>query len=471
MAINIDPTFVKISENHDTTDVLDDLVVAPVEVKPGDSINIGGRNYLVHKIYDEKGDIAITNTDLKKNIRAFEELKALGIMSEYKIDDLCLVNVFNGDVLVEISIPANPYTREHHNHILYSNQKTFFVRFDESMYNTKMRDRKTPFEEVEIKLTPCMFAADSALAHTEEGKTVSITERNIYISSRVTHLETRDMFTLYEREVVSRLVATANLTAHTQKVDFITTALPRGAYYSFLFQGYFDGFVSAKIVLDWFHKVDDRVTRLRRLIKKGVHFRHPDMHIAHYSFMDSACDMMRAYFEEAHQRGTIEGTIEEFLAKVVDTIIAHDDFAKQIFELGIERPATFTDLSNLTYSVGNLTDMKVDEGATTPPKPKLIVGVYDVSETLMWVVAKKIRNRGILEKRGLFNFKIPQNSKYDHLSFMSIMPIEHVIFDLSPEFIQKYMGGQTRLYSVRHHALEREAHKHILSNSAGNAGM
>ncbi|TAG50500.1 MAG: TonB-dependent receptor, partial [Runella slithyformis] len=273
----------------------------------------------------------------QKNIKAFEELKAIGIMSEYKVDDLCLVNAFNGDVLIEISIPANPHTREHHNHVLYSNQKTFFVRFDESIYNSKLRDKKVKFEEVEIKLTPCMFASDSALAITEGGNTISITERNVRITERITKLITRDMFTLYEREIVSRLVATANLTAHTQRIDFITTALPRGAYYSFLFQTYFDGFISAELVLDWFHKVDERVTRLRRLVKKGVHFRHPAMRIEHYSFMDSACDMMRAYFEEAHIRGSVAGTIEDLLAKVLQTIIEKDSFAKEIFELGVEK--------------------------------------------------------------------------------------------------------------------------------------
>jgi hypothetical protein len=33
------------------------------------------------------------------------------------------------------------------------------------------------------------------------------------------------------------------------------------------------------------------------------------------------------------------------------------------------------------------------------------------------------------------------------------MPIEHVIFDISPEFAEKYMGGFTRLYSVRNESV------------------
>jgi hypothetical protein len=466
MAINIDPTFVKISENHDTQDILDDLTVTPVEVKEGEIINIGGRSYQVQKIYDDKGNLAIKNSDLKKNIKAFEELKSLGIMSEYKIDDLCLVNTFNGDVLIEISIPTNPYSREHKNHILYSNQRTFFVRLDESIYNPKLRDKKVPFEEIEIKLTPCMFASDSALAITESGKTISITERNVRINEKIARLDTRDSFTLYEREIVSRLIGTANLTAHTQKVNYITTALPRGAYYTFLFQAYFDGFASADLVLDWFHRVDERVTRLRRLIKKGVHTRHPNMRMEHYSFMDSACEMLKNYFEEARNHEGVYGTIEVLLEKVIQTIQEKDSFAKQIFELGVEKPTNFLELSNFTYSIGNLTDMEIRPDK--PAKPKLILGVYDVSETLMWVVTKKIRNRGILERRGAFNVNVPQNSAYDHLSFMSVMPIEHVIFDLSPEFTEKYMGGFTRLYSVRHHALDRDLQKHIINNATGN---
>jgi hypothetical protein len=466
MSINVDPTFVKISENLETSHILDDLIVTPVNVSVGETINIGGKAYQVQKIYDDKGNFAIKNSDLKKNIKAFEELKTLGIMSEYTIDDLCLVNVFNGDVLIEISIPVNPYAREHKNHILYSNQRTFFVRIDESMYNGKLKEKKVPFEEVEIKLTPCMFASDSALAITESGKTISITERNVRISEKIVKLETRDMFTLYEREIVGRLVASANLTAHTQKIDYITTALPRGAYYTFLFQAYFDGFVSAELVLDWFHRVDERVTRLRRLIKAGIHARHPNMRIEQYSFMDSACDMMRAYFKEAINSPTKDDTIENMLQRVINTIIENDSFAKQIFELGVDKPTNFLELSNFTYAIGNLTDM--EERPDKPKKPKLILGVYDVSETLMWVVTKKIRNRGILERRGAFNVNVPQNSTYDHLSFMSIMPIEHVIFDLSPEFTEKYMGGFTRLYSVRHHALQRDAQRHILNNVTGN---
>ncbi len=466
MTFNTDPTFVKISENLATTDIHDDLIVTPVEVKAGDTINIGGRTYQVHKIHDAAGNIAVKNSDLKKNIKAFEELKTQGIVLDYKIDDLCLVNVLNGDVLIEVSIPTNPYMKAHKDHVLYSNQRTFFVRFDDSMYNSKLRDKNVKFEEVEIKLTPCMFASDSALVITESGKTVSITERNILLDEPIVKLLTSQSFTLYEREIVSRLVGTANLTAYTQKVDYITTALPRGAYYSFLFQAFFDGHIAASLVLDWFDRVDVRVKELRRLIKRGIHFRHPNMRIEHYSFMDSACDMMRAYFEAAQANPNGNYTKEDLLARILDTIIEKDSFAKQIFELGVEKPSTFGDLSNFTYAIGNLTDMELR--ADKPAKPKLILGVYDVSETMMWVVAKKMRNRGILERRGLFNASVPQNTVYDNLSFLSVMPTEHVIFDLSPEFTEKYMGGFTRLYSVRHHALERESQKHILHNATGN---
>jgi hypothetical protein len=463
-SLSPNPIFVKIAENLATDDILDDLTVEEVDIRVGDTINIGGRSYTVHPIKDDKGNLSLKNSDLKKNIKAFEELTRLGVIQDYRIDDLCLVNNYNGDVLIEVTVPKNPYEKEHYNHLLHSNQRSFFVRFDDSMLNPKLRDKKIEFEDVEIKLTPCMFASDSALAITESGKKISITERNKQVEERIVDLITNTRFTLYEREIVSRLVGAVNLLAYNKKINKVTTALPRGAYYSFLLQAYFDGFVTPEMVLDWFDRVDKRVKHLRLLIKKGIHQNHPALKIEQYSFMDSACGVMRAYFKNLRQHPE-KGSYQELLDSVIDTILEKDSFAKQIFDLGIDRPTTFTDLANFTYSVGNLTDMELRPDQT--PKHKLILGVYDVSETLMWTVAKKIRNRSILEPRGLFNPNVPQNTAYDHLSFVSIMPTEHVIFDLSPEFVERYMGGFSRLYSVRHHALDEQLQKSILNNVTG----
>jgi hypothetical protein len=448
---NIDPIFVKISENLDTPDVLHDLKVTPFEIKVGDVFNIGGRAYAVHKIYKEGGGYAIKNSDLKKNIKAYEELKRTSVIGDYRIDDLCLVNTVNGDVLIEVSVPKNIYQKDSKDLILYPSHRTFFVRLDGSMINNVLSDKNIPFDETEIKLTPCMFASDSALAFTQSGKSISITERNVAVEEKITHLYTSSTFTLYEREIVSRLVGAVNLLGFNKKIDKITTALPRGAYYSFLFQASADGLVTPETVLDWFDKVDTRVKHLQLLIKKGIHQFHPEIPIAQYSFMDSACEMMRSFYQQrVEDRKTVD--IQALFNLVIDTLKEKDSFAKQLFEMpSFKKPETFLDLCNFTYAIGNLTDMEQREDKK--PMNKQIIGVYDVSETMMWSVTKKIRNMGLLEPRGQFNAKIPQNSSLDNLSFISVMPIEHVIFDISPEFAEKYMGGFTRLYSVRNESV------------------
>lgn len=461
-----DPAFVKVSENNETQDILNDLVVTPVEIAPGDVLNIGGKSFTVRKIYKENGGYAIKNSDLKKNIKGFKELQRLGVIEQYKVDDLCLVNNYNGDVLVEITVPNGLYAEKRaYSTLTDTNPRSFFVRIDSSMLNNILKDKNTQFEEIEIKLTPCMFASDSAIAYCENGDQISITERNTDFSSPITCLETNPRFTLYEREIVSRLVAAVNLLAYSKKIDQITTALPRGAYYSFLFDAAAAGLVSPEMVLDWFDRVDTRVRHLRLLIKKGIRQFHPDMPIYHYSFMDSACGIMRKYFEARKADGK-SCNIEELLKLVIDTIIAEDNFARVLFQdLKVERPQTFLDLINFTYAVGNLTDMAEASSESSPPKQ--IIGVYDVSETMMWTATKKIRNRLILEPRGQFNVNVPQNSTYDHLSFISVMPIEHVIFDISEEFAEKYMGGFTRLYSVRASGIDDHFEENILKSSLG----
>ncbi len=462
---NIDPIFVKISENTETNDILHDLKVTEVDIEVGDQLNIGGRLFKVNKVKKEDGKLAIKNSDLKKNIRAYNELQRTGIISEYHIDDLCLVNEKNGDVLIEITVPPNLYHRDSYNHVLHSNQRNFFVRLDGTMMNMKLVDKKVEFAEHEIKLTPCMFASDSALAITESGKKISITERNTNIDEKVKELYFAHTFTLYEREIVARLVGTVNLLLRTHQIDKVTTALPRGAYYSFLFQGAADGLISPELVLDWFDEVDYRVKYLRILIKKGIHQYHPDTPIEHYSLMDSACEAMRDYFEQ-RVKDQQRADIQELLNLVLDTIMEKDSFAHQVFtDSNIQKPDNFLDLCNFTYAIGNLTDMEIKEGEE--PQPKQIIGVYDVTETMMWIAAKRIRNRGLLEHRGTFNAQVPQNSTYDHLSFISVMPIEHVIFDISPEFTEEYMGGFTRLYSVRQDALTEEFEDDIIGSSLG----
>ena len=461
---NIDPIFVKISENLETDDILDDLKVTAVDVKVGEVLNIGGRNYTVHKLRDEKGKIILKKSDLNKNIKAYNELLRTGVIANFQIDDLCLVNNHNGDVLVEVTVPPNTYQKTSYNHLLHSNQRNFFVRLDSAMLNTQLVNKKAEFDEIKVKLSPCMFASDSAIAFTENGKKVSITERGRVFESKITSIETSKSFTLYEREVISRLIGATNLLALNGKVDKVVTVLPRGAYYTFLFQAAEDGYASPEMVLDWFDRVDARVKFLSLLIKKGIHQYYPQMEIEQYSFMDSACDVMRAYFRlKARMKAKVNQ--KELFGLVLNTMIAKDSFARQAFNSGIEKPQTFPDLADLTFAITNLLDMEIKANET--PENKLLIGVYDISETMMWTVARKLRNRGLLEFRGQFNPDMPQKTTYDNLSYIGIMPIEHVIFDISPEFAEQYMGGFTRLYSVRKEALTEDLEQDIIDSAKG----
>jgi hypothetical protein len=463
--MNTDPIFLKISENFDTTDILDDLKIEPFEISVGDIFNIGGRTFSVNRVKDEQGNFKFKeSSDLKGNLKAYEELIRTEIINpEFRIDDLYLRNERNGDSLIEITIPEGIYEKVPHDEILHSNQHSFFVRLDSSMLNSKLKDKNIQFAETEIKLTPCMFASDSAIAITQNDKHISITERNTVVDDKIIEIITNPTFTLYEREIVSRLVGTVNLLAYNKKIDKITTALPRGAYYSFVFQGANDGFITPEQVLDWFDKVDARVKFLRILIKKGIHQYHPQIPIEQYSFMDSACSAMRNYFGERLENPNKKIDLQELFDLTLNAIIQQDTFAKQLFESGVNKPTNFQELCNFTYSIGNLTDMELFDGK--PLIYKQIIGVYDVTETMMWIEAKRLRNRGLLEFRGQFNPKVPQNTTYDNLSFISVMPIEHIIFDVSPEFAEKYMGGFTRLYSIRRDALSEEDEGAILDQT------
>ncbi|TAE73522.1 MAG: hypothetical protein EAZ85_06845 [Bacteroidetes bacterium] len=465
MSIKTDPAFVKISENLATDEVLDDLIVEPFNIEIGDKFNIGGRFFSVNGLLDEKGQYKTKEcSDLKNNLKTYEELIRTKIIPEsFKIDDLYLKNERNSDALIEITIPTGIYETEKPDQILHSNQRSFFARLDSSMLNTKLKEKNIQFDSTEIKLTPCMFASDAALAFTNSQKQISITERNTIIDENIERLEVNHSFTLYEKEIISRLIGTVNLLAYNQKINFITTALPRGAYYTFLFKGAADGFISPKMVLDWFDKVDARVKFLRLIIKKGIHQYHQHIPITQYSFMDTACDMMRKYFEDCDKDSNKKIDLEELLNLVLNEIEQKDSFAKQIFISNIEKPKTFQDLCNFTYSIGNLTNMELKENEKQ--NFQQIIGVYDVSESMMWTEAKRLRNRGLLEFRGQFNANVPQSTTYDNLSYVSVMPTEHVIFDISPEFAEKYMGGFTRLYSVRENALTNSDTHHILTKN------
>ena len=67
----------------------------------------------------------------------------------------------------------------------------------------------------------------------------------------------------------------------------------------------------------------------------------------------------------------------------------------------------------------------------------------------MWYAARKLRYRGLLEPRGLYGANGPTRSKLDALSYVGVMPLQQVIFDVSSEYVERHMGGVSRLYSMR----------------------
>ncbi len=466
---HIDPVFVKISENLDTPDIPDDLIAEPFNVTVGDHVNIGGKNYEVHYVKDEDDNFKVKNSkdDLRNNLRAYEELHRAGLIRDFPIDDLCLRNLQNGNVLIEIKVPDAFYRQVVYNKFFQTEQKHFFVRLDSSMINTRMRDKQEEFEATDIKMTPCMFAADSALAITESGQKIPITERSSLFEEKITDIYINPRFTFYEREILSRLVGTVNLLAYSKHIDQVTTVLPQGAYYSFLIKPAAQGIIRPDLVLEWFEEVDLRVKYLKLLIKKGIHDYHPGLNISQYSFMDSACEAMRAYFQERVDNPELPIVEQDIFDLVMKTILEKDAFARQVFDSDIKVPQNFRELADFTYAICNLTDMYLEEGKEQPKK--LILGVFDVSETMAWNVTKKIRNRGLLAHRGQFDPKKPKNTTYDNLSYINVMPVEHIIFDLSDAFIEQYMGGSTRLYAVRQDSLPEKSQDEIIEQTLGPA--
>lgn len=427
--------------------------------------------YRATSIRDENGEFKIKNAkdDLKVNLKAYDELIRAGI-AHFPIDDLCLKNTRNGNVLVEIAIPEEFYLQNKlFNPLFQATQRNFFVRLDSSMLNARIRDNNETFDRVEIKTTPCMFAADSAIGITESGKRLALTERSTAIDENIVEIEIKSGFTFYEREIISRLVGTVNLLDSNGKIDKVTTVLPWGAYYSFLFQGAADGFVPPSLMLQWFNKVDERVKSIERLMHMGIkRYRDNHIEIEQYSFMDSAIGAMRQYFQDRvdHPKPV---DLEELFNLVLDTIIEKDSFAKQLFESGVKKPQNFRKLADFTYAVCNLTDMELKDGVQ-PDKNTLIIGVFDISETLTWNATKKIRNGGLLKFRGQFDPKKSKNTTYDHLSFINVMPIEHIVFDVSDEFAEQYLGGYPRLYSVQDDSLADDMEKKVVRRSQGFLG-
>ena len=104
----VDPLMFKIVEDLETADIPDDLNLVPLDIKVGDTLQIGHRQYEVKSLRDDQGNLIKANkkNDLRSNYRAFEELKKTGIIPDsFVLDDLYLRNPKNGNVLVELSVP------------------------------------------------------------------------------------------------------------------------------------------------------------------------------------------------------------------------------------------------------------------------------------------------------------------------------------------------------------------------------
>ena len=211
------------------------------------------------------------------------------------------------------------------------------------------------------------------------------------------------------------------------------------------------------MVLAWFDGVDERVAMLRERFVSELGRVAPSLTVEQYSFMDCACDTLRSFFRGRLGRSAEPFDVQALLAEVIEALQVADPLARQIFSSGAPKPTTFRELADMTYAITNLADM-----AEPTSRRTLVIGVYDPTENIMWNAARKLRYRRLLEPRGLYAAEGPGRSKLDSLSYVGIMPIQQVIFDVSSEYVERHMGGVSRLYSMRDSVIGT-MDKHILS--------
>lgn len=451
------PLMLKIVEDWETTDILGSLKVIPLELKIGDEWQIGYRRYRVDTLRDEQGNLLRGSKynlrDLRDNLRAFIELKRIGVIPEsFVLNELCLRNPDNGNALVELLVPELTDCSSNSDLMTPNSKRSFFVRFDSSAINPNLK--KSPIEFTRVVFTTCMFGTDFANVITESGRKVPITERHSrqsVVDGRAVKLLIHSQLSLYEREAIKRLTSIVKLLTYNGKVDAITTAFPRGAYYSFLLDDLEDGWVSPSMVLQWFDEVDQRVQILQDIVHQDLQSACPHIPINQYSFMDVTCDTMRGYVERIHQNPQQAFDREELLQLCLDAIIEHDPLGGLLEQAGLLNFQTFQEMADFTYAVSNLIDMAEKQQGWVSTKQ--IIGVYDVTENILWNVMRKLRKNGLLKFKGLYDEVKPERSPLDNLSYVAVMPIEHIAFDLSPEFVDNYMGGYQKLYALRKGAL------------------
>ncbi len=457
----VDPLMFKIVEDLETTDIPDDLNLVPLDIKVGDTLQIGHRQYEVKSLRDDQGNLIKANkkNDLRSNYRAFEELKKTGIIPDsFVLDDLYLRNPKNGNVLVELSVPETVYyasetASDSDSHI------SFFMRFDSSVINKKLKD--IPISFTRVMFSPCMFGSDFAFVITESGKKVSITERKTNVDSRISQLSVKSQLSIYEREIIRRLSKIVKLLAHDGKVNAVTTTLPKGAYYSFLLDELENELISPQLVLEWFDHVDFRVKTLTDRVHEELKPTYPSLPIDQYSLMDSACDTMRKYVSQMVQDSSMVFDRRELIELCIDAISSQDPLGRLLREVGLLKFEDFREMADFTYAISPLIDMA--EPSETASTAKQIIGVFDAMENILWNVMRKLRLRGILEAKGLYDGAKPEKSALDNLSYIAVMPVEHVTFDISTEFIENYMGNYQKLYAVREGAFSDEEERQIES--------
>jgi hypothetical protein len=455
-----DPLFVKITEDTTEGAAPGDLDITTLEIELGDTLNIAGRTYSVEPVRGEGGAFAIRGRtdDLRGNLAAYDLLHWAGVLpADCEIDDLCLRNPQNGDCLLELCHDGPRACS--YDPLLQPGKRHIFVRLDGCMQNPHLDDGA--FDNVVVRGSGCMFGTKSAHVVTKTGRVLSLIERSTVLDEPVERLVTRPNMSLYEREILRRLIGVITLLLRGGKVGRLVVALPRGAYYGLPVVGASLGLVSPELMLEWFDKVDERVAMLHQRYVRDIGRAARSFAVERYSFMDSACEVLRAFFRARLGRGAEPFDVQALLAEVLSAMQENDPFARYVFSSGAPRPATFQELADLTYAVTNLVEM------AEPPKGRtLVVGVYDPTENIMWNAARKVRYRGLLEPRGLYNASGPQRSKLDALSYVGVMPIEQVVFDVSDEYAEQNLGGAGRLLAVQDTKIDT-IDKHLITGVFG----
>ena len=441
------PVFLQIIHHPKNESNLLTLDVEELEIEIGESLQIVGKQFIVELLRDSDGQLLTGKSKgIKGNLSAYEELTRTGVMPDGLIHELYLRETDLGLVLLQFQVPAGVYQNGESVIKTISKPHSLFLRMDHQMMNTRMRDRNDSFEETKIYFTPCMFGSDSAFLITQSGKKLAITDRALAIDEPIVAMRCNVDFSLYEREIIGRLVSVVNGLTFSGKISSITTTLPHGAYYSFLIEAAGQGHVSPSMMLEWFAMVDEKVRRIRGLIHKSVRRFNPDMPMDQYSLMDAACGVMRAYFMERENDPTLPVNVDELLQLTIDVVEAADTFVHQAFESGVPRPTSFYEFANLTYGLSVLRDMELKQGQ--PLTTKQIIAVYDIVETRAWYASKKYRNQNLLLHRGQFNNHRAQSTTYDHLSYICVQPIEPIAMELDPLYVQEHMGGTASLYNL-----------------------